>query len=238
LRLPEPKVIHLSLGTVVHGVIEYILKSSLLPKEAEIKNQIDFLFDREGVKDKNEKRKLSNDAYTAVKNWISNYYSQLESNFKSERSVSFVDKKNFPNLSMYGKIDLTEYLPDGSVYVADFKTGSVKTKSMIEKVDEDGYMSSLMRQLAMYSYLISGGDDDLKVASSKLIFLEALPGDKNSFYQTRITNEQIDLLKKDIREYDTSLSSGSWVERECKFKPFGSGSTECEYCKLAKNIFK
>ncbi len=237
LRLPEPKVIHLSLGTVVHGAIEYILKSDKLPKESEIKNQIDFLFDREGVNDKNERRKLSTDAYSAVKNWIDVYYSHLENNFKSERSVSFVDKKNFPNLSMYGKIDLTEYLPDGSVYVTDFKTGSVKTKNMIEKVDEDGYMSPLMRQLAMYSYLISGDSDGLKVASSKLIFLEADKEDKNAFYQTRITNEQIDLLKKDIGEYDESLSSGSWIERSCKFKPFGSGSTECEYCKLAKHLF-
>lgn len=238
LRLPEIKIVHLSLGTVVHETIEYILKSNELPKDKDIENKIDFLFNREGVTDDNEKRRLSKDAYGAVRYWIKNYYSHLEKDFKSERSVSFVDKKNFPNLSMYGKIDLTEYLPDGSVFVTDFKTGSVKTKSVIEKINEDGYMSDLMRQLTMYSYLLSGDNKGSRVVNSKLIFLEAKEGDKNAFYQTRITDEQIDLLKSEIREYDESLSSGSWIERECKFKPFGSGSTECEYCKLASRLFK
>lgn len=237
LRLPETKMIHLSLGTVVHETIEFILKSDGLPKDGEIKNRIDFLLSREGVVDENEKRRLSKDAYQAVKNWIDNYYSHLEKDFKSERSVSFVDKKNFPNLSMYGKIDLTEYLPGGSIAVTDFKTGSPKTKSVIEKVDDDGYMSDLMRQLAMYSYLLSGDDKGGRVVSSKLIFLEAEKGDKNSLYQTKISDEQIDLLKKDIREYDEALSSGSWVERECKFKSYGASSRECEYCKLAQNLF-
>lgn len=237
LRLPEVKMVHLSLGTVVHSTIEYILKSEKLPSEKEIKNHIDLEFTREGVRDENEKRRLSKDAYVAVDNWVKNYYSQLEKEFKSERSVSFVDKKNFPNLSMYGKIDLTEYLTDGSISVTDFKTGSVKTKSAIEKISEDGYMSDLMRQLAMYSYLLSGDSGDIKVKSSRLLFLEGEPGDKNTVYQTRIGDEQIDLLKKDIREYDESLSSGTWIERECNFKSYGSGSTECEYCKMANRLF-
>jgi DNA helicase-2/ATP-dependent DNA helicase PcrA len=237
LRLPEAKMVHLSLGTVVHSIIEYILKSEKLPNDTDIKVRIKFELEKEGIVDENDLRKLSNDAHGAVKNWVKNYYLHLEKEFKSERSVSFIDKKNFPNLVMYGKIDLTEYLPDGSISVTDFKTGSVKTKSVIEKISEDGYMSDLMRQLTMYSYLLSGDSGDIKVTSSKLIFLEAELGDKNAMYQTRITDEQIDLLKKDIREYDESLSSGTWIERECNFKPYGSGLSECEYCKMAKRLF-
>jgi ATP-dependent helicase/DNAse subunit B len=237
LRLPEIKAVHLSLGTVVHSTIEYILKSKDKPSEEEIKARINFEFEREGVLDENDIRKLGKDAYSAVKNWVENYYSHLEKDFKSERSVSFVDKKNFPNLVMYGKIDLTEYLPNGDVYVTDFKTGNTKAKSAIEKISEDGYMSDLLRQLSMYSYLLKGDKNDMNVANSKLLFLEAEIGDKNAFYQTKITDEQIDLLIKDIREYDQALSSGLWVNRVCNFKPFGSGAMECEYCKLAKHLF-
>ena len=237
LRLPEVKMVHLSLGTVVHGTIEYILNNKGLPSEKEIKNQIGLQFEKEGVVDENDLKKLSIDAYDAVKNWVDIYYSHLEKEYKSERSVSFIDRKNFPNLQMYGKIDLTEYLPSGEIYVTDFKTGSVKTKGMIEKVNEDGYMSDLMRQLAMYSYLLKGERDDIKVTNSRLLFLEAETGDKNAMYQTRVTDEQIDLLKKDIKEYDEALSSGSFVDRTCNFKPYGTGSMECEYCKLAKRLF-
>lgn len=237
LRLPEVKMVHLSLGTAVHSTIEYILKSKDLPSDAEIKNRIKFELEREDVVNENDLRKLSLDAFNAVKNWVVNYYSHLEKDFKSERSVSFIDKKNFPNLTMYGKIDLTEYLPSGEVYVTDFKTGSTKAKSAIEKIDDEGHVSPLMRQLAMYSYLLQGDSSFLKVTNSRLLFLEAEAGDKNAMYQTTITPEQIDLLKNDIKEYDEALSSGSWTERVCNFKSYGSGSMECEYCKMARRLF-
>ena len=237
LRLPEVKMVHLSLGTVVHGTIEYILNNKDLPKEKEIKDRIRFEFEKEGVVDENELRRLSKDAYEAVLNWVKNYYPHLEKEYKTERSVSFIDKKNFPNLQMYGKIDLTEYLPSGEIYVTDFKTGSVKTKGVIEKINERGQMSDLMRQLSMYSYLLKGERDDIKVTNSKLLFLEAEMGDKNAMYQTKVTDVEIDLLKKDIKEYDEALSSGSWIDRDCHFKPYGTGSMECEYCKMAKRLF-
>ena len=236
LRLPEIKMVHLSLGTVVHSTIEYILNNKSLPNEKDIKDRIEFEFEREGVSDENNLRKLSKDAYTAVNNWVKNYYSSLEKEYKSERSISFVDKNNFPNLLMYGKLDLTEYLPNGEIYVTDFKTGSVKTKGLIEKINDSGQMSDLMRQLTMYSYLLKGGRSDIEVTNSRLLFLEAETGDKNAMYQTKITEEQIDLLKKDIKEYDDALSSGSWIERNCNFKPYGSGSMECEYCSLSKRL--
>ena len=245
LKLPELKPVYLALGTVVHSTIEFILKSKdlttlhpVLPNEDQIKSKINNEFEKEGVTNENDLRKLSRDALLIIKNWIDNYYTHLYPDYKSERSISFVDKKMFPHLHMYGKIDLTEYLPSGEVYVTDFKTGSSKTTGVIEKIDEEGRMSDLMRQLTMYSYLLSGDNNNVKVTNSKLLFLESDAGDKNSFYQTRITEEQIDLLKRDIKEYDNALSSGTWLGRECHFKPYGNKSHECEYCKLWSNIKK
>lgn len=236
LRLPEVKQVYLTLGTVVHAMIEYILKSKELPSDDDLKIRIGQHFEKEGVVNENDLRKLSRDAYNILKNWVDNYYSHLLPDFKSERSISFIDKKNFPHLLMYGKIDLTEYLENREVYVTDFKTGSSKTTGVIEKIDDEGRMSDMMRQLAMYSYLLSGDSGDVKVTNSKLLFLESEPSDKNAFYQTRVTSEQIDLLKRDIKEYDESLSSGSWMDRECHFKPYGTNVRECEYCKMWNDI--
>jgi hypothetical protein len=139
---------------------------------------------------------------------------------------------------MYGKIDLTEYEESGDVVVTDFKTGNSKTKNIIEKINEDGRPSDLVRQLAMYTYLLEGDEKGVRVSNSRLLFLEEDVSNKNSLYQTHIDKEKIDLLKKDIKDYDTSLSSGEWVRSECHFKSFGTGSMECEYCKLAKQLFK
>jgi DNA helicase-2/ATP-dependent DNA helicase PcrA len=243
LRLPETKGIHLALGTVVHSSIEFILKSKEIKSESDLRAKIDQDFQEQGIINENDLRRLCNEAYDIINNWIKNYYSIMSSEFKSERSISFVDKKNFPHLVMYGKIDLTEYVVDSigdrkGIIVTDFKTGSSKTKNMIEKIDEEGRMSDLMRQLTMYSYLLESSDDNVRVLNSRLLFLEENKDDKNSIYQTEITKEQIDLLKRDIKNYDESLVSGSWVLNKCHFKSYGGKSHGCEYCKISKRLFK
>lgn len=237
LRLPEIKPVHLSLGTAVHATIEYILKQDKLPRTEDIKDKILKEFKKEGVEDKNDLRKLFKKADVAVSGWVENYYKHLSKNYKSERSVSFKDK-DFPNLLMYGKIDLTEYEENGDIIVTDFKTGSSKTKNIIEKINDEGRLSDLMRQLAMYTYLLEGDEKNIKVSNSRLLFLEEEITNKNSLYQTYIDEEKVDLLKRDIKDYDVSLSCGDWINMECHFKPYGSGSTECEYCKLAKQLFR
>ncbi len=156
---------------------------------------------------------------------------EIEKGYSSERSVSYRDPQ-FPNLSFYGKIDLTERFKDGSVRVTDFKTGSVKTKNDIEKRDEDGRLSGYLRQLAMYSYLINGSEKGIKVAESQLEFLEAKDNEKNSIYKTQISGEEIDLLVRDIAEYDEYLKNGEWVNRECHFQSYGTAK-ECPNCKRA-----
>lgn len=241
LRLPEIKGVHLVLGTVVHSLIEFILKSKEIPSENDLRSKLNYEFQNEGVINENDLRRLCNEAYDIINHWIKNYYSIINPLFKSERSISFVDKKNFPHLVMYGKIDLTEYISDSDdrkgIIVTDFKTGSSKTKNIIEKIDEEGRMSDLMRQLAMYSYLLEGDDNNIKVLNSRLLFLEENKDDKNSLYQTEITKEQIDLLKRDIKDYDEALSSGSWISNKCHFKSYGGKSQECEYCKISKRLF-
>lgn len=224
LKLPEVKHLHLALGTVVHSTIELILKSKEVPKDLE--SEIKLRLEKEGVTDKNDLRRLQKDAIGMVENWVKNYYKNISPKFESEKSISFTDQ----GLIIYGKIDLVEYLPSGELIVTDFKTGSPKTGGMIEKINDEGRMSDLMRQLVMYSYLFKG----YKVSTSKLLFLE---GEKNALYQTEINNEQIDLLKKDIKDYEKDLSSGLWMERGCNFKPNGIAK-ECEYCNLHKQIFK
>jgi len=139
---------------------------------------------------------------------------------------------------MYGKIDLTEYEKDGSIVVTDFKTGRSKTKNEIEKINDEGRLSDLMRQLSMYTYLLKGDNKNTNVSNSRLLFLEEDIANKNALYETFIDEEKIDLLRKDIRDYNSSLQAGTFINNECHFKPFGSGATECEYCKLAKQLFK
>ncbi len=235
LKLPEVKSVSLALGSAVHSTLEFVLKADKKPAEKQLQEKVEHELSREGVVDPKELKRLAKDAMSAVTNWMDIYYPHLAKDRVSERSVSFKDPL-FPTLSMYGKIDLTERFLDGTIAVTDFKTGSLKTPGMIEKLSDDHRLSDYMRQLAMYSYLIRGAEKGSVVTSSRLLFVEADKKEKNAVYETRISEEQIDLLVRDIKEYDEALKSGEWINRECHHKGYGE-KTECEYCKMAK-IFK
>jgi RecB family exonuclease len=211
------------------------LKSEKKPADKVLQEKINNELSKEGVVDPKELKHLAKDAMNAVSNWLENYYPNLAEDITSERSVSFRDPV-FPSLSMYGKIDLTERYKDGSISVTDFKTGGVKTSGMIEKLTEEGRLSDYMRQLAMYSYLIKGAENGTVVTSSRLLFVEADKKEKNALYETRITENQIDLLIRDLKEYDEQLKGGDWVNIECHHKGYGDNK-ECEYCEMAK-IFR
>jgi DNA helicase-2/ATP-dependent DNA helicase PcrA len=231
LALPMQKTESLLLGSVVHAGIESILKSRISPSEKALEMIITSSLDKEIVKDKALRGRIQKNAKVILGNWAKHYLPHIHPSYITERSVSYHDTA-LPHLKMYGKIDLTEKY-DNSITVTDFKTGNSKTKNAIEKRDEEGRLSSLLRQLAMYSYLLTGQD----VSQSKLLFLEEDPKDKNAVYTTRIGQEEIDLLIRDIKEYDTALQDGTWTQRPCHFKPYGGEHQECEFCKKAE-IYK
>lgn len=220
LQLPEPKNESLIFGNKVHKAIDKILKFDKKPTE---KNIVDFV--------DNDK-----EAFKIVSSWVEKRLSSITKNRENEQSVSVKDEK-FAHLNIYGKIDLIEKLDKDNLRVTDFKTGSVKKKSEIEKLNEEGRMSNLMRQLAMYSYLLEESPKWKKdVRESRLEFVEA-KNEKESIYDTVIQKEQIKLLVKDIEEYDNLLKTGQWIDRECNFKSYRGKDIECQYCKIAKRIY-
>jgi hypothetical protein len=219
--------------------VEQILKGELNVKgktgEAAVKDAIVGYLETEGITEPAALARLAKEGTAAVLGWIEHYLSHIAPDHSAERSISYKDPK-LPHLTMYGKIDLTERFPDGTIAVTDFKTGSSKTTGVIEKQDDEGRLSSYLRQLAMYSYLIKGAEKK-DVTTAKLLYIEADPAEKNALYTTHINDEQIDLLKRDIADYDELVRSGKWLERSCHCKPYGI-ETECEYCKWAQEVYK
>ncbi len=210
LQIPEDKTESLEFGSAVHSAIDQILRLNkiVLPEDKEVAK--------------------------IVSAWAERRFADIALNRENEQSVSLNDAE-FPELKIYGKIDLIEKLNDKDVRVTDFKTGSVRKKSDIEKLDEEGRMSGNLRQLAMYSYLLGQSSRKLNVTESRLEFLEA-KSPKEIFYDRVITEKEIELLKKDIGDYDELVKTGGWINRECHYNSYGK-NTECGYCKMAE-IFK
>jgi DNA helicase-2/ATP-dependent DNA helicase PcrA len=212
LQLPETSNEHMEFGSKVHAGIDELLKGG---KNLNIEDPV---------------------VLKIINTWKENRLPQIAARRENEHSISFTDKK-FPHLNMYGRLDLIEFLPDGSVRITDFKTGSAKRKSEIIKLDEEGRLSSLARQIAMYAYLLAGSPKwkGVKLAGTRLEFLEAKNG-KDSMYDHSITDNETALLLQDIKDYDDGVKGGSWTSRECHYNSYGK-NTVCEYCQLAE-IFK
>ncbi|MEI8174644.1 MAG: PD-(D/E)XK nuclease family protein, partial [bacterium] len=218
LQLPEVKSESLEFGNVVHSAIDKILKLKEIPS---LKKLEELANGDKGV-------------LKIISKWVKDRLPEIKDKRENEKSISVVDDR-FPHLNIYGKIDLIEILSDKNVRVTDFKTGGVRKKGDIEKYDDER-MSSYMRQLAMYSYLIKQNPKwKMDVSESRLEFLEA-KNETESIYDTVINKEQIDLLVKDIKDYDESVKSGEWTNRPCNYNSYGK-NIECEYCKMAE-IYK
>jgi DNA helicase-2/ATP-dependent DNA helicase PcrA len=215
LQLPEAPTLSLEFGSKIHAALDKILKLGRAPDPNELK---DLMLDEE--------------AREIISRWVRNRLPQIKLNYKNEQSVSIKDER-FPYLNVYGKLDLIENLGGNVVRVTDFKTGGVRKRSDIEKLDDEGRMSGNLRQLAMYSYLITKSPQwKVDVRESRLEFVEAKK-DSEAMYDTVINNEHIDLIMKDIADYDELVKTGNWVNRECNYNSYGK-NTECEYCKLAE----
>ncbi len=234
LQLPEPKAESLEFGNIVHGTIDNILKlNTNKVKDEEVKSIIKKLVLKSGFGDERKQKELERDAYKIISVWVEARLPKVEKDRENEKSVSVSDDR-FPHLNIYGKIDLVEILNKDFVRVTDFKTGTPRKKSEIEKPDQEGRMSDYMRQLAMYSYLLGENSKWKKnVTESQLEFVQA-KNEKEMFYSTYIDKEHIDLLIRDITDYDNLLKNGNWTDRPCNFKNYGKADAVCEYCQMAE----
>ncbi|MEK7569591.1 MAG: ATP-dependent DNA helicase [Patescibacteria group bacterium] len=225
LGLPEKKNAVLEYGKAVHSAISQIINQKRPVTEADAKAVAANTVAETGFWQGAEAEEVKKSVAEVLTRFALKRLPELGQDFKSERSLSGRLEK-LPRFSLYGKIDLVERLPD-AIRVVDFKTGSAKRKSEIEKLDPEGRPSAYLRQLAMYAHLLAPEARGLPIIG-RLEFVEA-DGD---FYERKITKEDIGLLEKDIADYARLVESGEWLKRECNFNSYGK-NIECAYCKLS-----
>lgn len=232
LGVPEPESEAMKFGSVVHGSIENVLMLDKKPSDKDIGKAIASALEYNHIFDEKTVRRMAKDAERAVKKFVTDLLPELYDMRESEKPLSAKDKR-FPELTITGKIDLLESDGGSGVRVTDFKTGRPRPAKEIEKEDEEGRMSAYLRQLTMYSYLLEhAGKGRYEVEHSRLYFVES-DDVKNALYETAITREHLDLLAKDISDFQALLTSGEWTERECQHKPY-PGESECPYCRRAE----
>ncbi|OGI84122.1 hypothetical protein A2997_01340 [Candidatus Nomurabacteria bacterium RIFCSPLOWO2_01_FULL_36_10b] len=235
LNVPEPMSESLEMGNIIHTSLERILKMDHKPNVNEYSLIVNEEVARSHYGNDSDKKRIGKSAMSIIIDWVNRRLPEIEFNHSAERNISCAIPE-FPLLSLYGKIDLIEYIDDNHVRVTDFKTGKPKMKHNIEKIDDNGRMSDYMRQLTMYSLLLEQNKKaPLIVDESRLEYLEAKK-ESDMFYTTTITRDNIDKLIDDIKYYEKSIQDGSWIDTPCLVAEYEKSKNEkkdeCEYCTL------
>lgn len=233
LQLPEPETESLKFGNVIHGAIEEIISDGISEVD-KVDDIITRKLDELHIWDEAVRERFEKDARMVLGRFLKDKVCDFKGALSEHKTPSRRDS-DFPQIEINGKIDIIKELPDKTLLVADFKTGRIKKKNEIEKMTEGGRMSDMLRQLAMYSYLLRFDSKWPNVSRSQLIFIEAEKGDKDEVYETRISDAQIEFLRKDLKDYVLLLENGKWIDLPCDFKPFGN-KKECPYCALRDMI--
>ncbi len=233
LQVPEPMAESLVFGSIVHGTIEQLVKYEDARNTKGIELAIANEIKKNHLVEEKTIARFTREATAVAERFLENFIPDLWEESQSEKALSYKDPR-IPNVLITGKIDLVESSAGADLRVTDFKTGKTRTSKDVEKEDDEGRLSSYLRQLAMYSYLIyNASKGSQEVSKSRLYFVEE-KDEKKAVYETHVSGEHIELLVKDIQDYDQEMQNGKWTERTCNFKPWGSGATECPYCKLAE----
>ncbi len=237
LQLPEALTDSLHVGNVVHKTIEYILHKQTTDRSTHaVTAEIERYALLEARYDTALATRLTHHVQKIVDRWMAQYAPTIVMPYDTEKNVSYHDP-DFAHLTITGKIDLVEEVITGEVRVTDWKTGSPKSNADIDSADAAGRMSGLLRQLAMYSYLIDGhSHGNLAVVESRLVFLEAVSGDKHAVQSRTITSTEIERLRDDIRTYDALMQSGEWTKQPCLSKHYNN-EDHCSYCARAQAIY-
>jgi len=225
LKFPEPRSETLEFGGTVHEALDRVLKNRANFQEKDLDGIVSAVVEGRNFWSGKGFERAKKDASEILKRWVKERLPRISEKFRNEVGLSG-KLPDFPHLKLYGKIDLIEELPEG-LRVVDFKTGSPKRKSEIEKIDEEGRRSTHLRQLAMYGYLVGKSEHPI---FGRLEFLE---GKDSDYYEREISEEDIRLLMKDISDYDQAVRSGNWITMECHYNSYGRNEP-CPYCRLGE----
>lgn len=155
-------------------------------------------------------------------------------NRKNEWRNSIIPEKNItiaytPEITLKGKIDKIEFLPNGTVKVTDFKTGKYKTRNEIEGKTKNSN-GDMKRQLVFYNLLLNKyKNGKFKMSLGEVDFVqhdEKLRNRRELFY---ITAEEINELENLIKKTADEIMNLSFLNRHCP-------DPKCEYCLLRNMI--
>lgn len=232
LRVPEVQPTHLQYGTAVHATLQYLTeehtKTGQLPSVTAMKGVLERELNRLPLVVTEYTRLLEKGLEDLVL-YREHLAQTLPKKTKEEFSVRVLlptGIAELPELPLTGKLDRLDLGDDGYVTrVVDYKTGTPKTRAVIEgrTKDADG---GYKRQLVFYALLLQLYDDErYRCHEGVLSFVQSDTKGKIREESFTITAEEIEALKETIIAAVKDIISGAFLALPCDEK-------KSEYCQL------
>lgn len=219
LRIPEVKPLHMHFGTVMHAVLEALVKQGIEPG-----TEPPFTDVTTALKQALTQTPISSHAYQqlyeqgveALGAYLPTLVSGVATQMKTEYSVRVTLKtglKEFPELPLSGTFDRIDYHQDGTIArIIDYKTGQPKSRNEIEgnTKNSDGRYK---RQLVFYALLLSLYDEDLYTSDITYTLSFVQPAKNGSIKEESfmITAAEVEALQAEIITGVSTLLSGTWI---------------------------
>lgn len=185
----------MTLGAILHDVFKWFLqmdrqvtKEQLIQKYRNL--WLKYRGKRGGFATREDEASFGKRGLKMLDNFFANT-KVLEPNLKTDDFLKFkIDETTFLN----GRVDFLGQLPDGSIHVLDFKTGS--------KDEEDS--------LQLYIYAILAESNlQRKVSKISYWYLDRDSNPKEAVLDS--LEEKLDWLKKKAKEIKAAIEQASWV---------------------------
>ena len=229
-RIPRAKAPAMCFGTAVHFALESLFRK--LNKSGNLETKEDFQKDFENALNREI---LTKDQYldrlNHGKKILADYYDHYRDEFTktlfTERNFGHSSPIMLDDIPLSGKSDRIDIIDpkNKTVRFIDYKTGSPKTRGMLEK-EGDGPDGNYKRQLTFYRLLAQLDKSfGYKVEETELDFIE--PDKSGKFHRERfsISDQEVESLKQliinsanEIRSHNFDRTLDTSICARCDFK--------------------
>lgn len=229
LRIPQVKERYQIFGTAVHEALKDFFKHRV---ELEEKNGGKFLMDRfefylkENSLSQNDFEELLLKGEETLPVFYENRKNEWQNPSIPELNIKIAFN---PEITLNGKIDKLEFLPNRTVKVTDFKTGKYKTRNEIEGKTKNSN-GDIKRQLVFYNLLLNKYKSasrrrKYEMSLGEIDFTEPDEKGRNRREEFFITQPEIEELENLIKKTASEIMNLSFLNQRCKDK-------KCRFCAL------
>lgn len=231
IRVPSGKSEATTFGSAIHDALNKLFKKmqdrdGVFPSAEELIHDFNiFLYRHREAFTQVEFNRRKEHGEIVLNEYYNNYISTWNKVVATEYRINNVIMEGIP---LKGAIDKIEF--DGKkAVVVDYKTGSVENakEKLLPPNEKNQNGGDYWRQAVFYKILLTNHPKQWEVVSAAFDFIE--PNKKKQFEKSTIsiTDADIEIVKKQIREV--------WEKVQNKDFYTGCGKAECHWCNFIKN---